>query len=98
MQPRARFNDDARGFHAGAVPGHARQVPALRPAAVAIHDDRDMPRQPLRVEAFQQASLFAAGRFKQFGWLHSFIPMSREASPTKNKMRESSAGSFTTQS
>jgi len=46
------------------VPGHARQMLALRPAPFAVHDDGDMPRQPLRVEPFEQVCLFAAGRFK----------------------------------
>ena len=64
VQARAGFDDHSRGFHSRAMPGHARQVPPLRPAAVAVHDDGDMAGQPLRVEAFEQASLFAAGRFK----------------------------------
>src|SRR5262249_26383010 len=34
----------AHGVGAGAMAGHARQQPRLRPAAVAVHDDRDVPR------------------------------------------------------
>src|SRR6185503_3548188 len=34
----------AHRFHALAVAGHARQEALLRPAAVAVHDDRDVPR------------------------------------------------------
>ena len=49
---------------AGLVALGAGEAPVGRPAAVAVHDDGDMPRQALRVEAFQQSSLFAAGRFK----------------------------------
>ncbi len=50
IQTRAGFDDGPRGFHSGAVPGDAWQMPALRPAAVAIHDDGDMPGQALRIE------------------------------------------------
>ena len=64
IQPRAGLDDDPRRFHSGAVTGHARQMPALRPAAIAVHDDGDVPRQPLRIQAFQQARFFAAGRFE----------------------------------
>jgi hypothetical protein len=46
------------------VPGDARQVPALRPAAVAIHDYGNMPGQAFCIEPFEQARLVAAGRFK----------------------------------
>jgi len=64
MQPRTGIDNDPSRFHSGAVTGHARQVPALRPAAVAVHDDGDVPRQPLRIEVFQQARFYAAGRFE----------------------------------
>ena len=37
--------------------GDARQVPPLRPAAVAVHDDGDMLRQPARIELLEQAPL-----------------------------------------
>ena len=46
----AGFDDDARGFGAVAVAGDARQVAALGPAAVAVHDDGDVLRQPLPVQ------------------------------------------------
>src|SRR6266481_5925163 len=36
------------------VPAGARQVLALRPAAVPVHDDRDVPREPRQVELGQQ--------------------------------------------
>jgi hypothetical protein len=39
-------------------------MPALRPAAVAIHDYGDMPGQAFRIEPFEQVRLIAAGRFK----------------------------------
>jgi hypothetical protein len=39
-----RADDRPHGLDALAVPGHARQQPLLGPAAVAVHDDRDVPR------------------------------------------------------
>jgi hypothetical protein len=44
--------------------GHARQVPALCPTPVAVHDHGNVPRQLARIEPFQQARFFAAVRFK----------------------------------
>ena len=40
------------------MPGRARQMLALRPTAIAIHDDRDVPRQPGQVQASQQLRFF----------------------------------------
>ena len=39
---------------AGAVPFDARQVALRRPAAVAVHDDGDVRRQPLEVDLTDQ--------------------------------------------
>src|SRR6266478_5219187 len=41
----------AHTLDAAAVALDARQAALLRPAAVAVHDDGDVPRQPLGVEA-----------------------------------------------
>src|SRR6266478_9001975 len=40
------------------MPGRARQMLALCPAAIAVHDDRDVPRQACQVQASQQLRLF----------------------------------------
>ena len=40
-----RPDDDADGFNALPMAGNARQMPLCRPASVAIHDDRDVPRR-----------------------------------------------------
>ena len=48
----ATFLDGAaHALHAAAVALDARQAALLRPAAVAVHDDGDVPRQPGGVEA-----------------------------------------------
>ena len=41
------FDDVAHRLDAGAVPFDARQVPLRRPPAVAVHDHRDVRRQPV---------------------------------------------------
>jgi hypothetical protein len=64
MQTSAGFDDGPRGFHTGAVSGDARQMPALCPAAVAIHDYGNMAGQAFRIEPFKQVRLFRACRFK----------------------------------
>jgi hypothetical protein len=43
----------------------ARQMPPLRPATVAIHDYRQMPRQPAKVQLFQQKCFFGGYRAKR---------------------------------
>jgi hypothetical protein len=43
------------------MPRDARQMAALRPAAVAIHDDGEMLRQPLGIQ-FVEIFRFFAGR------------------------------------
>jgi len=40
-------------------------VPALRPAPVAIHDDGNVPREPLGVQLFQELCFVAGRRFQQ---------------------------------
>jgi len=44
------------------MPRRARQVLALRPAAVAVHNDRDVPRQPRQIQLGQQLRLFRGHR------------------------------------
>ena len=56
---RAGFHHLAHGGDAGAVPGDARQMPAPRPAPVAIHDDGNVPRQTLRIEPAVNLEVFA---------------------------------------
>ena len=67
-QPRARLDHGPRRLHAGAMAGDARQMPPLRPAAVAVHDDGDVLGQPLRVESSRRASSRLAG-CEQVRWL-----------------------------
>ncbi len=64
MQPGAGLNDGARRLHTGAMAGNARQMAALRPAAVAVHDDGNMARQAARVKLFQQARLITICRLQ----------------------------------
>ena len=44
------FDGGTYGCNSGAMSGHARQVPAARPAAVAVHDDGDVFREPFRIK------------------------------------------------
>ena len=46
-EPRASIDCGAHGFDAGAVSGDARLSALRGPAAVAVHDDRDVPRQTI---------------------------------------------------
>ena len=58
------LNDRANAVHAAAMALLPRHAALLCPAAVAVHDDGDVPRQFLRIQVFQQACFFAAGRFE----------------------------------
>ena len=62
LQARAGFDDFARGFYSGAVSGDARQVAALRPAAVAVHDDGEVLGQALQVQFIEKLRFVAVGR------------------------------------
>ena len=64
FQARAGFDDFARSFHAGAMPGDARQMAALRPAAIAVHDDGEMLGQTLRVEFFEKFRFSSLAGFR----------------------------------
>src|SRR5438094_552262 len=60
---RVRGADDrARRLHALPVAGDARQAPPRRPAAIAIHDDRDMPGPRLGAHDRQQLGLVEPGQ------------------------------------
>ena len=37
-------------MNAGAMPSHARHVTPFSPAPIAVHDDRDMFREPCRIQ------------------------------------------------
>ena len=56
------FDDVAHGVDAGAVPLDPRQVALRGPTAVAVHDDRDMPGQPLEVDLAGQRLLWRSRR------------------------------------
>ena len=47
FQAGAAFDDLASGLHAGAMPRDAREMAALRPSSIAIHDHGDMLGQTL---------------------------------------------------
>ena len=70
FQPGARIYHLARGLHPGAVPCYARQVAALRPAAIAVHDDGEMLRQPLQIELFEKRNFLPIAGFQEIGWFH----------------------------
>src|SRR5208283_980733 len=67
VQPRTRLNRCPRRLRSRSVSRHPRQVPLLRPAAVPIHDHRDMPRQSRQVQLLQQPCLFRCNRTKGLG-------------------------------
>jgi hypothetical protein len=55
-----RLERPADGFCAGAMTGGARQSALLGPAAVAVHDDRDVARDPRA--RFEPGRALARGR------------------------------------
>src|SRR5580698_9697635 len=58
---RARFYGIADRIHASLVSRHARQVTAPRPAAIAVHDDRDVRRQAQRINGVGKDGILTAG-------------------------------------
>ena len=60
-EPRRGFDDVADRVDAGAMPFDARQVPLAGPAAVAVHDDGDVPRQPIEFDLARQRLFGPAG-------------------------------------
>ena len=65
LEPRRGLDDLAHRGDAGAMTFDARQVARFRPAAVAVHDHCDVPRQPFEVDAVEQRLLDRA-RFSEF--------------------------------
>jgi hypothetical protein len=54
--------------------GDARQVAPLRPAAVSIHDDGYMLREPVRIQFKEQPLFREVRRFERFRCFHATIP------------------------
>jgi hypothetical protein len=59
MNPGGGFDGGAHGLHTGAMTSHPGQMPAPGPAAVSVHDDRDVLREPLGIEPQISFRLFA---------------------------------------
>ena len=53
---------------------YPRQVAALRPAAVSIHDHSNMLREPVRIQFMEQPVFFEARGFERFRYFHAIIP------------------------
>src|ERR1700686_2799030 len=60
VEPRASFNSGSGRLGAVAVTSDSRKMAALRPAAVAIHDDRHVARHTGKIELPEQLGLFHA--------------------------------------
>jgi len=60
VEPRASFNGGAGGLGAVAVAGDSRKMAALRPAAVAVHDDRHVAWHAGKIKLPEQFGLFHA--------------------------------------
>ena len=67
LQARASFNRRARRLCAGAVARHAWQMPLLRPAPIAVHDDGHMPRQALQIKLFEEKRFLGCQRSQRAG-------------------------------
>jgi hypothetical protein len=61
LEARRGLDDLAHRGDAGAVALDARQVARAGPAAVAVHDHGDVPRQPLQVDFFEEGLFDRAG-------------------------------------
>jgi hypothetical protein len=59
----ASFDYGSRGLDAGAMTRNSRQVTALRPASVAVHNYGDVLGEPVGVELREEALFFTAGWF-----------------------------------
>ena len=66
-ETRRPLDDVAHRIDAGAVALDARQVPLRRPAAVAVHDHGDMPRQTVEVDLTSERLFRGAGRSGRTG-------------------------------
>ena len=71
LQAGAGFDDLAGGFHSGAVSGDAREMAALGPAAVAVHDDGEVLGEALEVKFIEKVRFLAVGGFEKFAGFHS---------------------------
>ncbi len=60
-QSRAGFHGDSNRFDAGFVAGRARQISFLGPTSVAVHDDRNMGGQAVRIDGVGECPVLAAG-------------------------------------
>jgi hypothetical protein len=60
LQPRARFDDLAHGRDARAMTLDPRVTALLRPTAVAVHDDGDVPREAREVDFVEELPLGGA--------------------------------------
>jgi hypothetical protein len=67
FQSRARFDRRARRLRSRTVPRDPRKVPLLCPPPVAVHNHRDVPRQPRQVQLFEQTRLFWRYRAERTG-------------------------------
>src|SRR5579871_4171261 len=59
-QPPARLHHRAHRLLAGTVPVEARKAALLRPAAVAVHDDGDVARQPRGIDLDHQTAMISS--------------------------------------
>ena len=71
LEAGAGFDDFAGGFYSGAVSGDAREMTALRPAAVAVHDDGEVLGEALEIKFIEKLRFFAVGGFEKFAGFHS---------------------------
>ena len=55
---------------ARAMARNARQMALLRPSAIAIHNNRDVTRQPLPIDLLEQPRCLALGGLENLGGLH----------------------------
>ena len=62
----------------GPVPLDAGLALALRPAPVAVHDDRDVPRQPLRIDRSEQLFFDGSRRGQELTVFHSGPMLSKK--------------------
>ena len=85
MQAGASFDDDPRGLHSGAVAGNAGQMTPLRPAAVSIHDDGEVPRQALQIEFLDKFRFFAVRVLQKFVFFSFHRPWLKTARHTRNR-------------
>jgi len=70
VQLRAGFNHHAGSLYARAMAGEPRQMAALRPSPVAIHDRRDVLGKPVRVQLLQKRGFFVVRGFERFELFH----------------------------